>query len=205
MIARDAGLLSLEYIFHYVAMVLQLLRWLYLIVGDSHFGYFACFQNARSIINRLCFRFAFKNQAERQSFFPIDLLTHSNTPLQEPKNCDNCYTLTFILLARLGKSWKTFSGKLVWTIDSIFFLQLRTEIFYIIGRLNKTHLLRVTLLHSPKSFQESRQVVCQKSSYQLFVVACLCRSPGLFINLFRRVWISFGVVWFQQTYIVFLL
>ena len=100
-------------------MVLQLLRWLYLIVGDSHFGYFACFQNARSIINGLCFGFAFKNQAERQSFFPIDLPTHSNTPLQEPKNFDNCYTLTFILLARLGKSWKTFSGKLVWTIDSI--------------------------------------------------------------------------------------
>ena len=30
-----------------------------------------CFQNARSIINQLCFRHAINNQAERQSSFPI--------------------------------------------------------------------------------------------------------------------------------------
>ena len=71
------------------------------------------FQNARSIINQLCFRFAINNQTERQSFFPIALLTHSITPLQEPKNFDNFFTLTFILLARLGRFWKTFSGKLI--------------------------------------------------------------------------------------------
>ena len=72
-----------------------------------------CFQNARSIINQLCFHFAINNQAERQSFFPIALLTHSITQLQEPKNFDNFFTLTFILLARLGRFWKTFSGKLL--------------------------------------------------------------------------------------------
>ena len=72
-----------------------------------------CFQNARSIINQLYFRFAINNQTERQSFFLIALLTHSITPLQEPKNFDNFFTLTFILLARLGRFWKTFSGKLI--------------------------------------------------------------------------------------------
>ena len=113
LIAIDTGLLSLEYIFHYVAIALRLLRQLYLIVEeDSHFGYFAS-QNARSIINQLYIRFAINNQAERQSFFPIALPTHSITPLQETNNFDNFFPLTFILLARLDRFWKTF----FWKID----------------------------------------------------------------------------------------
>ena len=81
--------------------------------------FFLCFQNARSIINQSCFRFASNHQAECQSFFPIGLLTHSITLLQEPKKFGNFFTLTFILLARLGRFWKTFSGKLMRTIGSI--------------------------------------------------------------------------------------
>ena len=106
-----------------------------------------------------------------KNFFSIALLTYLIIPLQEPKNFDNLFKLTFILLARLGRFLENWYEPSV--IFYLFSLQLRTEIFYKFGWLDKTHLLRVTLLHSSKSFQESRQIVCQKRCLPAF---CCCLS-----------------------------
>ena len=59
LIAIDAGFLFLEYTFHYVAMVLRLLRRLYLVTGeDSHLDILPLFPkctfNNKPIIFSLC-------------------------------------------------------------------------------------------------------------------------------------------------------
>ena len=94
-----------------------------------------CFQNARSVINQLCFHFAINNQAEGQSFFPIALLTHSITPLQEPKILIiSSHSLLFcwLVLADSGKHFLENSYKPS-VVFHLFSLQLRTEIFYRFG------------------------------------------------------------------------